>query len=474
MEDDSFVYFTFTENSIEDFTLNFPDANLRSWRGDVKRVSRIARVCKNDRGHLDRSNPDLINMWTTFRKVSLACSCHGNQEFDQLFLTRELNSLNRFVSVFHQTSSNHSAICEFDRDEVRSALSSKKFWISGNHEDLSEDNVKYYLNDLDGCDLNEPLSQKFHSDLEHKLNDEEMTDNYGQVPTDQTLAKLLKTYPTMTRDDMAGYYEFLSRNTILNRVVRGQCKFVLPYKINALSLHEDAVSMTTHIYASSARRIIKLVRNPNSIYDHLIDINLNSSRSDWFTSILFSKSTNSLYMADKKAIRQLDFSLLASKVCSAFKTCQECLQNANCLWDSKCVPRTRGTEVRECSDQSKLPPEWHQVTGFLNRTIVLKCSIGDLDMGSYWTRGGQLVPLGARRHLTTKGDLVLTGLENSDQGNYECKSDLVKPGHQVVTQLQIRQEPQTVCPSEELTSQIILLNHRTKKLEELLRTLDCS
>jgi hypothetical protein len=83
-EDNNFVYIFFTEYSIENFVrLNrghsndelskqLLSLNNSTFINGLKRVSRVARVCKKDSGVKSKK---FENMWTTFRKVKLQCDC---------------------------------------------------------------------------------------------------------------------------------------------------------------------------------------------------------------------------------------------------------------------------------------------------------------------------------------------------------------------------------------------------------------
>lgn len=121
---DDKVYFLFRENAVEN--INCGKATF----------SRIARICKNDKG--DKFNE---GVWTSFFKARLNCSVPGDIPFpfDELQATSDFNSGNfmptesnenrtkMFYGVFNtpDNSIEGSAVCAFTYDAVKNAFHGK-------------------------------------------------------------------------------------------------------------------------------------------------------------------------------------------------------------------------------------------------------------------------------------------------------------------------------------------------------------
>lgn len=231
--DDKYVYYFFTEFSVEAFNkvqtpekshlLNKPFNRLSDYTSkhsaSLTRYARVARVCKNDIG-IGASERDKV--WSTFRKTRLKCDCSGDHmmsdghgfsvEFDDLVLIKKLRGAedeDTLLGVFRLVLSDgavHSVLCEFSSGIIRAELEKRRFWSFNQTEDT-------LLDDKFDCD------QEFLSSL--KL------------------------------DEVEEYVSFLSQRTILNTVVSGECRLVLPYDIRAFdSIQEGATTMVLLLMSS--------------------------------------------------------------------------------------------------------------------------------------------------------------------------------------------------------------------------------
>lgn len=144
-EHKEFVYFFFRENAME--TTNC----------GITIYSRVARVCKNDKGGPYQFN----NLWTSFVKTRLNCSIPGDYPFyfNELKATSQIITTDQRSSIIYavfQTPENSipgSAVCAFDFDDIEAAFNgrfkgqkdSNSFWVPVDHVRIAAHNVKYLL-----------------------------------------------------------------------------------------------------------------------------------------------------------------------------------------------------------------------------------------------------------------------------------------------------------------------------------------
>lgn len=233
--DDKYVYYFFTEFSVEAFSkvqtpershlLNKPFNRLSDYTAkhstSLTRYARVARVCKNDIG-IGASERNRV--WSTFRKTRLKCDCAGDHmmpdyghgfsvEFDELVLIKRLRGADdedTLLGVFRLVLSDgavHSVLCEFSSGMIRTELEKRRFWS------FNKTVADTFLDDKFDCD------QEFLSSLK----------------------------PT----EVEGYVSLLSQRTILDTVVSGECRLVLPYDIRAFdSMQEGATTMVLLLMSS--------------------------------------------------------------------------------------------------------------------------------------------------------------------------------------------------------------------------------
>lgn len=423
VEEKEFVYFFFTENSIEDYQ----ESNKT-----IKRVSRVARVCKNDQGVRSEKQASLNDAWTTFRKVRIECECqsmgdelYGSEIFKHLKLVNKIASTNKYMAVFVrklETDSDHvwSVVCEFDLNQLQRTLTEKKFLFDRRR--VKSEYLDYMDNDF-GC------------------ND---APSHNESP-----------------EELDNFYSFLSENTILGSRLVGECKIVLPYEIESTTISKSIGSESVYFGTSSGHLV--MINRQEGIYSNLTVLELNESQR--INQILIDNETDQLYFTSDTSIRQLSIRSIVDKICIKCEIDLTChLFNLAAYFDPK-IPIMNCTGLKaSCCEQEK-------IVRVEKHTLVLNCGLStDLKVWpTDWTKDGHKIK---QRHLMGKnGELILPDLEIEHAGIYECKlenkEEKSKNTRRLVVNLRIIAT--TPSSSSNPTSELVqsILGECTSRLDSL-------
>jgi hypothetical protein len=136
LNDFKYVYFFFTEISIEHFKFKSPMFDLTQLNvlsqmnssNNMMRYARVARVCKNDRETNNNNN----DVWKTFRKIRLECNCNNETlDLNDMKLIKQAETA--LFAIFYQNIYNWqtneyvlaSVLCRFDFDLMKQKLENK-------------------------------------------------------------------------------------------------------------------------------------------------------------------------------------------------------------------------------------------------------------------------------------------------------------------------------------------------------------
>jgi hypothetical protein len=113
LEDSHSVYIFFTEYSIEEYKYkwgwnasgqllaNHLNKITFDRSNSLIRYSRVARVCKSDKGFPNIDEPRLTEVWSTFRKIRMKCNCNQNFLNVYLFRNENFNPNKRLVCLIY-------------------------------------------------------------------------------------------------------------------------------------------------------------------------------------------------------------------------------------------------------------------------------------------------------------------------------------------------------------------------------------
>jgi hypothetical protein len=407
LEDSFYVYYFFTEYSIEEFGKSLNIRNLSNIKNEsLMRHSRVARVCKNDKGMKSDKYPFLNNLWSSFRKIKIECGCHNGIVFNNLVLIKRIGK--QLIGIFYHSFVNgegFSILCEFELNDLGLKLNTRKFRI-GRNEPVNAKNLKFYDSDS-GCEQN--LNE--NSEKIEELNDDMDTD-YGS---------------SSDRKDLDDYYLFLSENTILENKLVGVCKLKLEYNINTLST-ENSGSKDLYL-TSTDGDIIKISKINNkyqilSIFKIEKDIKINQ--------VLINQA--SMYLATSLNHYQLDLNRLKQISCNKNEFCEACNNEPDCLWElnnkAHCVYYANKTQSRKskCNKSTVLKKD---STYELNQSLALKCLDVDnrirgnddfLNQISWFKDDADLDKFNLSYRTTKLNELILLNMSHSNfTGVYSCK-----------------------------------------------------
>ena len=392
IEDNEFIFYFFREFSIEEFKKSYPHFNVSSTKNfsdfvqslasknELTSFSRVARVCKSDKGMSSLKYSFLNHLWTSFRKIKMECNCKEQRSaiFENLIHVKVLDSNpNKLLGIFYHRfgEKEMSVLCEFDIGDLRQKLKTTKFKLNSNQNE--------YVDDMNKCDENEDEDV---IKLTTGNNEENDSDTF---------------YPDTNEKDMDKFNLFLSENTLLNEKFDGECKRMFPFEVKSLTIGRSLVYLLT-----SKSKIVIL----NDDYEILYEINTPFSSSN--NQILVSETNNLLYIATLDELNQIDLNRIKEIACNKKEYCSECVTENGCQWNSELTPHcTRFNELvsKKSKDCSYVTIE--DLIFKENQTVVLKC-------GNF------------SQHLTKrigwyKNDVNLSKLNDSFIHFYSNKSDLI-------------------------------------------------
>jgi len=424
IEDFEFVYYFFSEFSIEEFKKSHPNFNMSSTqnlsdftnvlasKNELTRYSRVARVCKSDKGMSSLKHSFLNNLWTSFRKIKIECKCDGHSVvFSNLILIKVLEtSPNKLLGIFYHKYSEKdlefSVLCEFDLVDLRQQLKTTKFKVDKNQSEFDEDTLK--------CDQNE---EEIKSSIPENNNEETDNDTFDDSRgTDDK--------------DFDRFYLFLSENTLLDAAFIGTCKNLLPSRVKSISISSSFIYLFT-----SNHKIIQVISDSYEIITE-IDLNFLSNGVKSISEILVNEKNNLLYLAALDGVYQLDLDRVKELACNSKEYCSMCLADNFCRWDPELTPSCsmlRESIPRKTNECSLVISE--DYTFKESQTISLKCgnfSRNLIDRIRWYKNDAEVSSFNEsfNHFFSNKADLILVNI-NADiySGSYTCKigeNDVIK------------------------------------------------
>lgn len=403
-----YIYFFFTELSEED-----------------ERVSRVARVCKNDKGVWNATLQ--AKLWTTYRKLQIECELNKSFRLYTFSLIKPLeNGSSKLVAVFHERIDYgleilfkwrvFSAMCEIDLEELGAAFIHAPRECDYNFDDRNQKILadKVYL-----CKFKFLLPYKLTTLATNALNDWFC---FIYVSTTDGLLLVLVRRISLT----------------------GQT-FIIEY---------DSLSSIRFSFNPNASKPINNIINSSSTYGLFMDL-------------LVNKRDNYLYFSNEFKIYQINIDYINRKICNYMSAwvywafCYSTLDvhyttstrtnNSNQSSSSfnltmKVIPNIT-TKTKTTSLYFKNKPTNHMspksITIYLNVTredikyniYMLQCCESAepknrLESSSNqvrWFKDGRLIDINTSAYrLSNMGELMLIGLTRNHTGLYECrKFDLV-------------------------------------------------
>ena len=403
LEDGAFVYYFFNEFSIEEFKEKYPNFDLNSIENKkgfaenvpTPRYSRVARVCKNDKGLSSIKYSFLNNLWSSFRKIKMECSCDNRSAlFNKLTLLKAYS--NRIFAIFHQElnsksiSTDHSVLCEFDLKDLRQQMTVTEFW-------QSDSNEKKFKHDIFKCDQN--------LDEELLLKNSE-NDTIFYSDSDENSA-----------DD---FHLFLSENTIIKSKLAGTCRLVLPFKIVSMAISKSFIYLST-----SDNKLVQINLEENYEIHCSIDLSLLSSIRN-VNEMLVNEENSIIYLATFNAVYQLDIARLTEISCNQNEYCSACVTQKYCHWNTRstpsCFSSTEPSAYAKICDAERT--EYLVLDEY--QTVVLKCGRFSEKLSSQvrWRKDKMKITSQLEHYLSNRAELILINVKsNVHSGVYSCETE---------------------------------------------------
>ena len=351
-EDSSHVYYFFNEYSIEDFIIysNPEKINLIYNQtvhssSNYKRIARIARVCKNDEGILNKL------VWTTYRKIMIECKDRFKTFNNLSFINFIAIDNDTIVAIFDESSDfgATSVFCECKLSKIRDNFSFKEFL---NLKQTNDDDFLYPNMDCD----------QQHTNLSN---------------SDQDF-----------KEDV---FDFLTKNTILSLKLTFQYQYSLNCKISSMNIEQYSEKRRIFYVTTSDGFLLKIIRTlentesmPNTILYRLITVFKIFQNSEIpIIQTLFHEKLRIIYVATNSEVLQIN---LNKTYCGKYKNCFHCQFDPYCEWKSS---RCLSNEINDknilsdnlnenyikshCKVENKLKNEIHFIKAYYNQTVFLNC-----------------------------------------------------------------------------------------------------
>ncbi|KAH8319899.1 hypothetical protein KR074_008957, partial [Drosophila pseudoananassae] len=388
-----FVYFFFREHAVE--YINCGKAVY----------SRVARVCKNDRG----GKYMISQNWATYLKARMNCSI--SSEFP--FYFNEIQSVykmptddTKFYATF-TTNTNGligSAVCSYDIRDINAAFDGKfKEQATSNSAWLPVLNSK----------VPEPRPGTCHNDT-------------ATLP--DSVLNFIRKHPLMDKavDHEFGNPVFFKRDVILTKLVVDKIRID---KLNQEFLVYFVATTSGHIY-----KIVQFMHYGQR-HSNLVDIFEASPPSEPIREMTLSQKTGSIYVATDHQVKQIDIAMCARR----YDSCFRCVSDPYCGWDQEvnaCRPYQLGllqdvaNETSGICDTSVLRK---RVTSSYGQTLHLSCFVKMPEVlrkkQTRWyhhstEKGRYEVRYTPTKYIeTNEGGLVLLAVNEGDGGRYDSYLD---------------------------------------------------
>uniref|UniRef100_UPI00358F7C6E semaphorin-4C-like isoform X2 n=1 Tax=Myxine glutinosa TaxID=7769 RepID=UPI00358F7C6E len=435
-EDDKIYYF-FTE-IVSEFNFNSPVT-----------VSRIARVCKGDKG----GQKLLIGKWTSFLKARLGCSLQSkdlyfNQLIQDVFTLHRDPSGGTEEPTFYATfisqvgKLNISTVCKYDLSAVRQAFSGKFY---------------------------EERNANSHHFIPKPRPGQCLKDQRSQSLPDQTL-------------------KFVRDHSLMNAVVQPSGEGPLLVSDNARYTHLAVERLTSLsgrqldvLYLATDRGFLHKAINVDGEMYLFEELRLFEGNQP-VQNLLLDPRQSMLYVASSSQVLQL-----RTANCATLKTCADCLlaRDPHCAWDMASVQcRHVGNDsdskewkqdVENANVAELCPTHAAQEPKYVKEKIieegvdlVMRCSLQSYLASMVWERDGKPLPnndkhyevLSVEKGLTTL--LVIKSPEPKHNGTYVCWA-VEGQSHQKIEvyAVSLPREPPTTTPQTTVTTTMASTTIRT-------------
>ncbi|ELT89363.1 hypothetical protein CAPTEDRAFT_220634 [Capitella teleta] len=387
---EDYVYFFFREISVE-----------HPYEDEVT-YSRVARVCKNDRG----GDTALKNSWTTFLKARINCSLPGDNPLYFNFIQDVVYSKNdsAFYAVFTMTMGNtrSSAVCRMNLSDIEQFFRVEHF-----QEQLD---VTKLWQKVPQNKVPTPRPGECNPDSEHRLS--------------SVIQQFIRSRPLMYESIQAKpLYDFTDATFVRLAVQRVQ--------------NPEQTNLYRVFYLADDKGFIQKVSYWNEgavAHSRLLQVWSPFSAPHLVRQMIVHN--NELFASTDYEVIQLDV-----KRCMHYTKCTSCSVDPHCKWNKNiavehCQTYPEGSvqnveaasSLATCSaaDACQRPIETHevQIEGF---SVKMSCnSHCDPTTSVQWFHNNELISIDADKYiLGTDNSLVVMETTNTDAGSYECKNESV-------------------------------------------------
>ena len=257
-----------------------------------------------------------------------------------------------------------------------------------------------------------------------------------------------RTLPEDSRFDSENEHEiyaFLSKNTILNTSLSGECKLVLPYNVTTFDYIE-------HLSNESARIVLYLATDYGKIIRVLIESNeykilsvmslsklvATTNSSELISELLINEAKHLLYVTTQDSVYQLDLKNLTEAICGNYMTCTQCFNDPSCEWDaenSNCSILQLSSIRQHCVHNPKefFTHLFVNLTANINDTVILNCIDAKrqlmFDVNWFmnkikWFKNNETFGDSSNARVSNLGELILLNVSPKDVAIYTCQVDL--------------------------------------------------
>lgn len=394
------IYYFFTEFSIEEFS----ETKI------LKRISRVARVCKKDHGIRSKKYLNLNNIWLSFRKIALNC----DEKYHNLIQVKKVDK--NLILIFYDESLG-SVLCETDMEHVENMLNQKKFWINRSI-DLKNHNVNFLDNDFDCDNLPDGQITNDNNSNDHNLGDEDY-DYYKK----EFIGSNSKNKFIQNHDDLEELNIFLSQNTILNSRITSQFQVSFPLIITSVDFNLNIEKHESiFFFGTSIGTIIILHKNSNE-FEEPVFLKFDSFKSINISEILIQD--HNIYVSSSTSVYQIKYRDLLKKHCEEINECFKCVKFYFCSWAAeKCFyDEYMYNTVSECN----------LTINTLNLTegdnAKLFCQKENLGGLSFWKKDSNWLNHSKIEYYLNDGVLYLVNVTDKYNGLYSCISEFGETIH---------------------------------------------
>ncbi|XP_048470256.1 semaphorin-4E-like [Rhincodon typus] len=398
--DDDKIYLFFSETAVE---FEFYNKLV---------VSRIARVCKGDRG----GQRILQRKWTTFLKASLLCSSpDSNCPFNiiqDVFVLRTSNWRNNiFYAVFISQwgKQDISAVCAFSMEKIQEVFNEGKFKSPVTVEQSRTKWVMYsgtVPSPRPGACINNNIrSNRFKTSLD--------------LP-DRTL-QFVKDHPLM--DDVVtpinNQPKLIKEGTKYTQIAVDRVVAADQKEYDIIFLGTDSGYLHKALSLKAEMFIIEQVQMFISA-EPVQNLQLSSQRGQ-------------LYVGSPSQVVQVPVA-----VCTRYVNCWDCVlaRDPYCAWDKNtrhCVDISKkkagvlnliqnieNGDPSECPTHEKLKTEFRMIIPGNN--LVLDCQSTSNLAHIQWLRNASVIPAADTKYLYFTDGLLIFNVSAADEGQYDCRS----------------------------------------------------